>query len=62
MISNLEFKAKLSVYNMLGQQLLSKQLLPTTEQTFDLHVPSGLYIVHLEYNNSIEALKIVVKN
>lgn len=61
-VNHLQTNAELNLYNMLGQRIISQKLTPSNEQTVELNVPLGIYIVHLDQGNSIETLKIIVRN
>lgn len=62
MINHLQTSAELHLYNMLGQKIISKKIMPSNKQFIELNVPTGIYIVHLDQGHSIETLKIIVRN
>jgi len=61
-VSHLQTPANLNVYNMLGQKIVSQKLSASNEQNIKLNVTSGIYIVHLDQDDTIQTLKIVVRN
>src|SRR5690606_27203210 len=56
-ISNLNAPAKLELYNMLGQKVLSQNIEPSYEQRIELNMANGVYIAKLVTPNIIRSLK-----
>jgi hypothetical protein len=58
---NGENNAKLEVYNVLGEQIINKQLNGSSLQKIDLEVNEGIYIVKVYTGKSTIAKKVLLK-
>ena len=61
-ITNLNVHGTLTLYNLMGQKIVSKNLKPSSKQSVIINVGSqGIYIARLNTIHGAKSLKLVIK-